>query len=179
MMLEAIALGAVVGGPLGYMGHAWWRSRQKARRLSAVYSRYEPEPTTVVVPAVEPPRRPRARAWMGWSKHRPVQMNLPAVRPLEDADEALWSKRPSQLSKREPDPRGFDPALTLPFATDDAPVFERRETPAFEGHGGGFGGAGASGGWDAADAETPADTAAPSFDTPSGGSDGGSFGSDP
>lgn len=71
------------------------------------------------------------------------------VRPSDDADDDLWIKRAIDIGG----------SATLPFDTSPAaPEPSAPEPEAFTGHGGEFGGAGASGSW-----ESPAD-AVPSAD---------------
>ena len=110
MTLEVVGAIAVGAGVFGYVGRAWLMARRRQKRLSVAYERLDAEPTTVVTAAVvvpaprEPPRRPRARSWVAWQSRHPTRMNLPAL---------------------EPDPRGFDPALTLSSGAEDDETSER------------------------------------------------------
>jgi len=164
MSPEALIVGLIVGAPLGYVGRAWWRARQKSRRLAAVYDRHSSEPVTVVVAAARPPRRPLPKAWVGWQSRSPTRMNLPAVCPRDDADDQLWMRSASRAVSLS-----LDEPLTLPLTTDDVPV--RLAEP-----GGRFGGAGASGGWQTSGSSPAADPEPVTIDsTPASGP----FGSDP
>jgi len=85
----------------------------------------------------------------------PLRFTRP-VRPREDDDDDLWTRRSLDLGTS----RAPASPLDLFSSRESSP-----EPAAFEGRGGGFGGAGASASWDAPSAPEPSDTS--SIDTSS------------
>ncbi len=134
-----VAVAVLISG--GVLVRAWVLSVRKRKRIVAAYER-----------RIEPGARRELNALL----ERPM-----AVRPIPPA------RARSRESRDDPEPQRFGedlewpkPPLTPVFEPDVAPAPE----PSFEGQGGSFGGAGASGGWDAP-CDTGCDYGAASADT--------------
>ncbi len=182
--IAAIATGiALIVGSLGLIAYVVLVSRGKRRRMAAVYE-----------PSGEPPQRApapfAARVWPprpATVKPRPfTAVPLPEAPVPDDRDtpvEPRYGYMPRHgVRERGPFTRPTAPADPSPVLFGDpvslsSTTFEgHAERP--EGHGGAFGGAGASGGWDGSPVDPSPlldDSPSPSF-SDSGGSYSGDTG---
>lgn len=186
-MLERILTGLAAVALVGVIAvclYAWRKARRKSERLVEAYerlallsevssvttgelARVAPRPAERgFVSMARPPSELRPRIAVGPVRERyPTVMNLPAARVSDDADDDLWLRRSLDIHVVHV------PAPAINAASPSEPWD-------FEGQGGSFGGAGASGGWEPANDAPAAPDPAPAVDTPTTDF-GGDFSNDP